>query len=424
VSEACSGGQRRLNVLLCPAGSHGDVHPFIALGHALRARGHDVTVVTSAYFDELIRREGLRSAPVGTAEDFDRVTHDARVWRPYTGFFHLIRHIAPTLRPALAALDGLHEPSRTVVAAPLMLAAAARLFCEARGVPLATIHLQPMAFLSLQQPPSSLSWVHSRTPMALRRLILRLADWGVDRAIGGELNALRRELGLPPIKRALTSWATSPDRVIGLFPSWFAPPAPDWPPQTVLTGFPLYDQSASAAVPEALERFLQAGEPPIVFTPGSANRFGHHFLRAGVEACRHLGRRGLLLARHIEQVPPGLPTDVPHFDYAPLSRVLPRAAALVHHGGIGTVAQGLAAGVPQLIMPTAFDQPDNAARLRSLGVGSSLAPGRFHGPAVARELEQLLESEEVACRCREAARRMREGYPLEEACDLIEALGG
>ena len=422
MGQAPAAPARRLNVLLCPAGSAGDVHPFIGLGRALRDRGHDVTVVTSAYFEDLVRRAGLRSAPVGTAEQFEEVTRDPRVWPPYTGFIHLIRHIVPLLRPAFAALDRLLVPPRTVVAAPLLLAAAARLFAEARRVPLATLHLQPMAFLSVQRPPHSISWIHERTPHVLRRLVLRLADGAVDRVIGPDLNGLRRELGLPPLRRVLTRWATSPDRVIGLFPKWFAQPAPDWPPQTRLTGFPLYDEADTTGVPDGLEAFLQAGEAPIVFAPGSANRFGRGFFEAGLDACRRLGRRGVLLTRHVEQVPHELPPQVRHFDYAPFSRLLPRAAALVHHGGIGTVAQGLAAGIPQLAMPTAFDQPDNARRLEGLGVGRSLPSRRFRGPAVARELAGLLESGDVAARCCEVAQRMREGSPVEETCELIEEL--
>jgi UDP:flavonoid glycosyltransferase YjiC (YdhE family) len=411
-------------VLLCPAGSHGDVHPFIGLGRALRDRGHDVTVVTSAYFHELIRREGLCSAPLGSPEDFEAVTRDRRVWAPYTGFVHLVRHIVPMLRPGFEALDRLWQPGRTVIAAPLLLAAAARLFAEARAVPMATIHLQPMAFLSVARPPRSISWINARTPRWLRRAVLRLADAGVDREIASALNALRRELGLAPVGRVLTTWATSPDRVIGLFPEWYASPAPDWPPQTRLTGFPLFDEAETAPLPEGLTEFLESGDRPVVFTPGSANRFGHSFLRAAVEACRLLGRRGVLLTRHREQLPHDLPPSVRHFDYAPFSRLLPHAAALVHHGGIGTVAQGLAGGVPQLVMPTAFDQPDNAVRLRALGVGAALPPRGFGGPAVARELRALLESREVAERCAELARRMGDGEPVAETCRLIEALAG
>ncbi|MBM3473352.1 MAG: glycosyltransferase [Armatimonadetes bacterium] len=411
-----------LRVLLCPAGSAGDVHPFIGLGRALCDRGHDVTVITSAYFDDVIRREGLHSAALGTAQEFEAVTRDRRVWHPHTGFIHLTRHILPLIRPAYETLVSLWEPGRTVVLAPLLLAIGARIFAEAHRVPLATVHLQPMAFLSIEQPPHSILLVIERTPRVLRRLVRRLADWALDPVIGPEVNRLRREAGLPPVNRILTQWAHSRDRIIGLFPEWFAAPAPDWPPQTRLTGFVLYDAAGATPMPEGLAAFLKGGDRPIVFAPGSANRFGGPFLTAGVEACRELGRRGVLLTRHTEQVPRDLPASVRHFPYAPFSLLLPRAAALVHHGGIGTAAQGLAAGIPHLVMPTAFDQPDNARRLAALGVGRVLPPRRFRGPAVAGELEALLASTQVADRCRDLAQRIAADDPIPRTCELIEDL--
>jgi UDP:flavonoid glycosyltransferase YjiC (YdhE family) len=115
-----------------------------------------------------------------------------------------------------------------------------------------------------------------------------------------------------------------------------------------------------------------------------------------------------------------LPPGVAHFDYVPFSQVLPRAAALVHHGGIGTCAQGLAAGVPQVVMPLAHDQPDNADRLRRLGVSRTLMPKRFGGPALAATLDELLRCERTAKACRDVAERFRGADPLGETCRLIE----
>lgn len=124
-----------------------------------------------------------------------------------------------------------------------------------------------------------------------------------------------------------------------------------------------------------------------------------------------------------EQVPAELPAGVRHFPYVPFSQVLPRAAALAHHGGIGTSAQALAAGVPQLVMPMAHDQPDNAARLRRLGVAASVPRRRFRGPAVARALGELLDSKEVAENCASVAARLKGSRAVEQTCEAIEELG-
>jgi UDP:flavonoid glycosyltransferase YjiC (YdhE family) len=135
-----------------------------------------------------------------------------------------------------------------------------------------------------------------------------------------------------------------------------------------------------------------------------------------------LGRRGLLLTRFPEQVPSPLPDGIRHFAYVPFSQAFPRSAAVVHHGGIGTTAQALAAAVPQLVMHMAHDQPDNAAHVLRLGVGRPISTKAFRGPAVAKALDALLHSPEVAKRCRSVAALFNGADPLGQACRAIEAL--
>ncbi len=224
------------------------------------------------------------------------------------------------------------------------------------------------------------------------------------------------------MSRVFKEWLHSPRRVIGLFPEWFASIQPDWPPQLRLTGFPLYDEPDEHALSPGLQAFLDGGSPPILFTPGSANRAASQFFAAALEATRRLGRRALFLTRYPEQLPALLGPDVWHEPYVPFSQVLPRCAAIVHHGGIGTCAQGLAAGVPQLTMPLGFDQPDNTTRLWRLGVGRWVRPHLFHGERVAAELAALLGDSRVAERCGHWAQEMRGSDPLAETCALLETL--
>ena len=147
------------------------------------------------------------------------------------------------------------------------------------------------------------------------------------------------------------------------------------------------------------------------------------FFAAGLAACQALGRRALLLTHFPEQAPSPLPAGAARFDYAPFSEVLPRSAAIVHHGGIGTSAQALLAGIPQLINPFSFDQPDNGARLERLGVARTVFPIRFREQRVTRVLDELLRSEDVRRACALTAQRMRNTSALDETCDLIEELG-
>jgi UDP:flavonoid glycosyltransferase YjiC (YdhE family) len=411
------------NILLIPIGSAGDVHPFVALGQALRERGHHVTVITSVYFEPLIRKAGLECVGLGTVEDFESVLLHPDGWHPTRGFQVVFRWgVLPWIRPLYDLIAQRHIPGQTVVAASV-LTFGARLAQEKLGVPMVSVELQPAMLRSMYQgsvmPGVPLpDWL----PKPVKRAAFWLGDrLVIDPVIAPATNAVRAELGLPPVRRLLDQWWHSPERILGLYPPWYAPPQPDWPPQLVLTGFPLFDERGLTAAPPEVLDFLDHG-PPLVFTAGSAMRQGHAFFAEAAEVCRLLGQRVLLVTRYPEQLPATLPQGVLHCPYMPFSQLLPRSAVLVHHGGIGTTAQALAAGIPQLVMPMSHDQPDNAARIARLGVGRSLPPKRFRAPAVARLLGELLGSPTVAARCKEVARNFEGADPLGEACRRIEEM--
>ena len=414
-----------MRVLLAPLGSHGDVHPFLGLGFALRARGHDVHVITSESFRGLIEGHGFGFAPVGTEADFESMINHPDMWHPGRSMRNILGQsdiLRRHLREGYRRIVERNIPGNTVLLAG-MLAFWARVANEKPGIPLATVHLQPSVMQSVANPPEFAQLrMRSWWPHWLRSMLFWYGDRRiVDPMLSPVVNEFRGELGLPPVKRLFGRWVHSPDRTIGLFPKWYAD-APDWPAQFRHAGFVRFDQAGAAPLPPELEAFLKAGDAPIAFSFGSAMRQGKPYFTAAVEACRILGKRGLLLAKGREQIPANLPTTILHVEYAPFSEVFPRSAAVVHHGGIGTCAQGLAAGVPQLVMPLAFDQPDNARRLEILGVGSRVWPRRFTGPRVAQALFELLDSPATIMRCKDVAELMEEGDPTAAACDLIESL--
>jgi rhamnosyltransferase subunit B len=232
----------------------------------------------------------------------------------------------------------------------------------------------------------------------------------------------RKEIGLRPVNRVLTRWVHSPQRVICLFPAWYASPQPDWPPNTYLTGFPLFDEGDGNELASEVSAFLDAGEPPIVFMPGSLMQRGESFFAESVAACQALGRRAILLSRVDHQIPEHLPAGIRHFEYVPFRKLLPFCAVLVQHGGIGTSAQAMRAGVPQLIHPLAHDQIDNAARLRALGVAEWIQPSDYRASGVAQKLQWLIESPTIADQGRAVASRFENTDPLGETCELIEQM--
>jgi rhamnosyltransferase subunit B len=412
-----------LDVLLATIGSAGDVHPFVALALALTARGHRATILTNPFFQELIEAQSLGFLPVGTREDAKAIIADPDLWHPRKGFEVVARR---AMLPAMAEIYRhieRHAGPSTVVAAS-GIAFGARLAQERLGVPTATVHLQPSIIRSLVDAGMAGNVrISASQPVWFKRAFFRLADWLViDRALKNPVNAFRSTLGLPPVDRVLYRWLHSPQLVIGLFPEWFAGFQPDWPPHTHLVGFPLWDSGGQGTIPEDAETFLGAGAPPIVFTPGSATATLHRYFRESVAAARELGVRTMLVTNYPDQVPGDLPSHIRSFGYLPFSDILPRAAMLVYHGGIGTLAQTIKAGIPHLVVPNGHDQFDNGFRIERLGLGRSIPQTAYRANTVVGAIRGMLEDGELRSRCRDYRQRVDSDAALTRACELIESL--
>lgn len=414
---------RSLNALIIGIGSAGDVHPFVGVGRALAARGHRVTVATNEHFKPLVERAGLAFAQIGTNEDYLRLTNAPELWSKFGAFPYIVNNaIAPLLGPVYDLVAERHGDKDALVLAS-SLAMGARVAQEKLGVRVVTGHLSPAIVRSLEVPPRLPGLaIREFTPIWYRRGVYWLVDRIVDRIAGPAINAFRAEKGLPPARDIMKTWWNSPTRVLAMFPDWYAGSPRDWEPNVRAVGFPLYDETGVTAFDPSLDEFLAQGDPPIAFTPGSAMRHGQEFFAAAAGACARLGKRGILLTRFPEQVPRDLPAGVRHFAYAPFSQLLPRVAALVHHGGIGTTSQALAAGCPQLIMPMAHDQFDNAHRVWLLAVGDSIARSRFRPKHLAEKLTRLLNSKSLRAGCAAAASRLKHRDGLDRACAEIEAV--
>lgn len=410
---------------MTPVGSAGDVHPFIGIGRALVARGHDVVLITSGPFRDTAERAGLRFVETLTREEYDRMSAHSDLWDRRRGLKYVLREVGRFLPRAYELIAGEYEPGKTMIVGHT-LGFAARTFEDLHRAPAVTIQLAPSAIRTVYATAAyHPGYDLARLPVPLKRAMWWMLDRAlIDPNIAPALNRWRRELGLPPVASVFGAWMNSPQGVVALFPEWFGPRQPDWPPNLHLTGFPRYDASDQHEIGADLRAWLDAVDRPIVFTPGSAHRDARPFFEAAVAAARILDRRALLLTRYSEQIPAALPDNVRYETYVPFSLLLPRSAALVHHGGIGTCAQGLGAGIPQLTMPLGFDQPDNTARLARLGVARWIMPRDFTGPRVAQALDRLLTDAAVAQACRVYADRIAASDPIRAACDAIERTAG
>lgn len=395
-----------MKILLVTFGSRGDLNPFLGLGLALKKRGTDVTLITWDIHEEIIKREGLNFIAAGGSYYQEMLKMDSADWyHPLKGMQLVSKYIfLGMMRPTYDILKQFDPQSTLIVSHPI--AFGARIAAEKLNMPLVSICLQPSMLWSEQQPVYTSSTFVNKLPLFLRRNLLKLIDkYFLDRLYMPELNKFRAELGLKKVNKILSSWSVSPDRIIGFFPEWFAN-ASDWPAQTKLAGFTLYDEEADKPLSPELQQFLAAGDAPLVFTYGSMMKQGHEFFAASIAAVQKLGCRAILLTQTPEQLPAFSSDKIMHVSYVPFRKLLPQVAGLIHHGGIGTTMQAIAAGIPQMIVPLLFDQPDNAERVVKLGLGISVPREKYSVENAMQNLQRLMQCEKIKKSCNEYQKKI------------------
>ncbi len=424
-SLASRSGKR---IVLTTWGSFGDLHPYLGVAVGLRQRGHHPVMAVPRFFKEKVETEGIEWAHVGPEFDQERAGEIVRkVMDPRTGMEFMFREILfPGLRESyeqlLAACRGADLLlSHSVTFTGSMVA-------EKLDLPRVAGILQPMAFCSLHDPPippqaPALAKLYG-LGLGFRGAIFGLAKAQFNRLVE-PVHQLRRELGLPPRPNPLFEGQYSPLLNLALFSRVLGAPQPDWPANTVVTGFPFYDRlEAGKGMSPELERFLDAGTAPVVFTLGtSAVWMADDFYLESIRAVGRLGRRAVLLVGKGEwnRLPDPLPEGVIAVDYAPHGDLFPRAAAIVHQGGVGTTGQGLRSGKPVLIVPFAHDQPDHAHRIERLGCGLGLQRKRYREALIAPVLRRLLEEPTFARRADEVDAIVRTENGADTACAALES---
>ncbi|MGQ0627888.1 MAG: glycosyltransferase [Phycisphaerales bacterium] len=421
-----------LRVLLVTAGSAGDIHPFLSIGRALMARGHTVTMLVNRTFEGAVREAGLGFAALGEeAFDFSRMSEIKDSMHPSRGTLTVLREFVFPNVPAIyrETLRAIDQAGVSVVVTH-HIAYGAGWAAEARGVPVAKVVLAPMAWLNPREPSVFRPWGPRDPGPLIMRTQLWLARWLMRWQFDRPLNARRREIGLPPGRDMAFGENFTGSVVLGMWSDRLRGAIEGDPAAGVICGFPTYDRPTHPEFDErGMTAFLdecdRAGEPPVVVTLGTAvvhdaGRFFHH----AANALRAIGRRGVLISgrREFLPSPAELPPGVRTFTYAPYSMVFPRGSVNVHHGGIGTTAQGLRAGRPTLITPVAYDQFDNAARCQRLGVSDTL---HFHAVTpvrLARALRQVLDDPGCAARARAMGAALAGEDGARVAAERIEAM--
>ncbi|MBE3024396.1 glycosyltransferase [Janthinobacterium sp. BJB1] len=411
-------------VIVASSGTGGDMQPFIALARGLRQRGRRVLLLVPGWQEAAAQASMLPYRTFGSAEEGQAMLGNPGLWDERKGWGVVWNGLVPHLGAVRDIVRGLPDGEACVVLCHPILVPMAALARSARpDLRIVAAYLAPsnlcsshdcLAAGSLRIP----AWVPLGWRQALWRMIHRTM---IDPLMLPGLNGARARHGLPPEAHFFAHMLAAPDASLGLFPAWFAAPQADWPPHFAQAGFTAAAPDGAAALPPELERFLDEGEPPIVFTPGTGHQHAQRYFCIALEVLRRLGRRGLFLTPHAAQLPQHLPPNVMWQAHAPFAALLPRAAAIVHHGGIGTSADAFRAGIPQLIVPFAYDQFDNGWRARRLGVGEVLLAKRLSAGRMRRQLARLLAAPEVQLACGDVARRMAQGPEAAGLLDRVEA---
>jgi rhamnosyltransferase subunit B len=403
--DARPGLQRRRAVVVA-VGSGGDVAPLAAAAGRLAARGLQTTLMAPRRYAALAPA-GVDFSPAGADAVFESVFSAPAVWTARHGLAESWRYYGAAALSTLEQIRQGWSPEDTVLVAS-SFAVGARLAARAHGYHDTTVHLSPGVLFSHARPPrwpaaSIPTWWPRGLQAAAAATAERLA---LDPVIRRALAPAWRAAGLPKENRLFSRFIHSTHRVVYLFPEWFAAAAPDWPACGRHAGFGR-PAALVTDMPQGVASFIAAaGDALAVITAGTAVDAPPPWVARCTEALVRQGLFVLVLGRNAG--PGGTRADgrVVTAPLAPLGEILPRARLLVHHGGIGTAADALRAGVPQWLFPTAHDQADNAQRLVDLGAGRRFEAGTT--PAVLADAASALSRSGLRARALTLQSRLRD----------------
>ncbi len=392
--------------VLATFGTLGDIYPFVAIAHALASRDVEPTIAAPVTYREAIEAEDVRW--VRLRPDMTDIAEALRT--DNRGAFEMM------LRNPHFILDQIYmrflretfdDVQRAAAQADIMLThsllVGASQAAEAVRLPCARIALAPLHLQSAAAPPMTPGAPYCLSPSSrgattYNRVVRQAVRFATNVRMG-KLRSFRAAVGLPKTREDFFldfGRPNSADAVFGLWSPLFAPTQPDHPKNLTVPGFPFYQprDRARKVLAAGLDAFLSAGEPPIVFTLGSfAPEVSGNFYDNSLRAARALGRRAVLLAGEKEaaRLTRSARQDVYVCASAPHAALFPQSLCVVHHGGIGTTAEAMRAGKPQIVVPFFGDQPDHGVRIERLGLGFSVPLSSYDVRGATDALYRVLE---------------------------------
>jgi len=403
--------EKKQTFCLCTIGTRGDILPFTYLASELVKKGHIVIALSNTNWRSLFEKVGASFISIAPKDATQSGRND---------FLFFKNSIVPSFYKTFEEIDKLlHKlPNFTVVFRSGM--AGARAAVEKYDLRSVKIMLQPCQMRSVERPPWPLTELSQSRFSSLHRktIIPMLYHFGELRSPYRKwVNKFREDMDLPV--DYLFSGQKFPEKFsIMLCPSWFAMPQKDWEGDVHCLGFPL--ARSNDLLDLKLEKFIGKHGKPIVFTPGTGVSDISKFFTTAEGILKRLNLPGVFLSQNIDVFTPTI-SNVILRQYVSLDRLLPKSLLLIHHGGIGTTAQAIKAGIPQIICPDRFDQPDNALRVAELGLGVAVFKDGFDSEEWTEIVSKVIKDEELNGRTKSAANYINNNA-IEEACALIQDL--
>ena len=391
-----------MRVILTTFGTTGDNAPMIAIAEALRARGHEPLLLLNPLYEATTASRGLPFDPVGPRWDHNETVDPERYARPFRGPSAIwndlfLPNVMPTFQAVRKAI-GEHRPD---VVVGHWLSFGSHFAARQLGVRNVVVSLAPCWWYSREDPSQ-----HSPLdgPTWLLRALVGIPRLVVNRIISQSLHGACRELGLPRRRDEYFAVLREAYANLGMWSPALRAAAADDPKSASICGFP-WDDGAPASLGADLERFLDVGPPLVVGLGSSVKLLGHELYREVGTACRDLGCRAVLVgadpvaAHGLEGV-----VAVPSVPYRLL---FPRARAIVHHGGIGTLAEAMRAGRPMAVVPFGTDQYDNARRAEKQAGALRWSRTQLRGERLRAAIESLLADGALARKAAAIGERVR-----------------
>ncbi len=418
-----------MRLTIFAAGSRGDIQPCIALGQGLQRAGHDVSLAAPADFEGFVESHGVGFTPLRgdvqriMAGDTGREFMETGGGNPLKSIRAVRTMIAPVVMEMAEDAYAACRDAEGLICLGVF-SAFGKSIAEALDIPM--INVEPTPLLATTAFPAP-SWPIQRNLGGLHntlsgRLMLQVV-WMWYRPF---VNAFRQRLGLSKYSARRFYRALRSTPLLGAYSPTVIPHPADWPDTVHVTGYFFLDAQADWQPPSDLAAFLQAGDPPVYIGFGSmAGRNPESLARLVMSALDKSSQRGVLLTGWGGMRPELLSDRAFVIDAVPHSWLFSRVAAVVHHGGAGTTAEGLRAGRPTVIVPFVLDQPFWGARVRALGVGPDPIPQKsLTAESLAHAITLAVTDPGIRQRADACGRAIRSEQGVDDAVDVIQQVFG